>query len=207
MQQGIRTYRTDLRKALLSAGKLETVRFRETGSLVNNMPGRIPGTVWDSFLNQFSPPTRITTIKGIRRHRYSTTAFSQLEYAMRRFGVSGPASFVWERIPFSFVVDWFVDLRGILNSADNLLTGSSKRIVDACMSEKYSFGMNCKVNNTYTGSQSQIPAHGQIVCGTSFEYYTRKPIAPTAKVVSSGRFGKKQLSLTGALLYQLIAKR
>lgn len=172
------------------------------------MPGRIPGTPWDSNLNVFTPPTRIVTLKGIRKHRYSTSAFAVADDLMRRFGVTGPASFVWERIPFSFVVDWFVDLRGVLNSIDNLVTGSSKYVQDACISEKYSWGMGCKVNNLYTTSQCIVPANGQIVCGTSFQYYTRKPIVATSKVVGSGRFGKKQFALMGALLHQLlVAKR
>jgi hypothetical protein len=119
---------------------------------------------------------------------------------MSRFGVTGPASFAWEVIPFSFVVDWFLDLRSITNSLDNLLTGSQKKIVDICLSDKIRFTDVATLQSGYNPS-TQGNEMGRVVNSV----YTRNPVTSYNKVGLAGRFGKKQASLTAALLYQTVA--
>lgn len=204
--KAIKTLKSDMEKARKSQGKVTTARHRVSGYLQDNLPLRVVGSLHHK-MQTLVVPTRIVTIRGIQRHSYNTRVFNDLSYLMNRFGGRGPASFVWERIPFSFVVDWFVDLRGVCNSLDNLLTGSSKRVMDACVSEKYELMISCTHKNGYYSSSSVEPGEGYAVCGSHLSYYQRKPIAVASKVIGSGRFGKKQLSLSAALLYQQIASR
>jgi len=143
---------------------------------------------------------RVCTVRGIQSPHYTVAAFRQLDYMMSRFGVTGPASFAWEVIPFSFVVDWFLDLRSITNSLDNLLTGSQKKIVDICMSDKIRFTDVATLNSGYNPS-TQGNEMGRVVNTV----YTRNPVTSYTKVGLAGRFGKKQASLTAALLYQTVA--
>jgi hypothetical protein len=143
---------------------------------------------------------RVCTVRGYQTPKYETAAFRRLDYMMARFGVTGPASLAWELIPFSFVVDWFLDLRHITNSLDNLLTGSPKRIVDICMSDKIRWTDTAVLNSGYVPS-TQGTVMGRVVNSS----YTRNPVLSYNKVGLAGRFGKKQASLTAALLYQQVA--
>jgi len=143
---------------------------------------------------------RVCTVRGYQTPRYETAAFRQLDYVLSRFGVTGPASLAWELIPWSFVVDWFVDLRHITNLLDNLLTGSPKKIIDVCLSDKIRFTDTAVLHSGYNPS-TQDTVMGRIVTTT----YTRNPVLSYNKVGLSGRFGKKQAGLTAALLYQTIA--
>jgi hypothetical protein len=144
---------------------------------------------------------RTCTVRGYRNSDYQTEEFKRLDYLMSRFGVTGPASLIWELIPWSFVVDWFLDLRAITNGLDNLLTGSRKKIVDICVSDKLVF---TEVGSS--GANIIFPPAGTQLCRLKSSIYTRNPITSYNKVGLSGRFGKKQASLSAALLYQQIAK-
>ena len=130
-------------------------------------------------------------------------SFRTLDYLISRFGVSGPASFLWERIPFSFVVDWFVDLSGVLNSLDNTLTGSTKKITDAGISQSWKAlipVVKTRVSPTFTDSND-----GSQVALCELSSFIRKPIVPSVSVGLSGRFGKSQLSISAALIGQMAA--
>jgi hypothetical protein len=146
----------------------------------------------------------VATVRGYRSVQYSSKLFSQLDYMMSRFGVTGPASLAWELVPFSFVVDWFVDLRGITDRLDNLLTGNTKKILDICLSEKLDMTGKTSVRNYggYTSSND-----GEVIQETQLKYYHRSLGVAPSIVAPSGRFGKKQASLLAALLYQQVANR
>jgi hypothetical protein len=150
------------------------------------------------------PPIRICGVKGIRTQQYNTEVFHRLDYLLRKFGSPGPASFVWEKIPYSFVVDWFLNVKGITQELDNLLTGNTKNISDAWYSLDYEefYRLNFKNPNAI------IPPVGSTLASNRIRTYTRTPIsAQRPAVFVDVRFGKKQLALTGALLYQKVASR
>ncbi len=48
-------------------------------------------------------------IKGIARRQYTYEAYEELAFA-RQIGLGNPASILWERIPWSFVIDWFIPI-------------------------------------------------------------------------------------------------
>jgi hypothetical protein len=145
---------------------------------------------------------RTCTVRGFRNSGYESNSYKKLDYLMSRFGVSGPATLTWEIIPWSFVVDWFLDLRHITDSLDNLLTGSRKRIVDICISDKIVFEQDA----AQAGAHIITPPVGTKMVKLKTSIYTRNPVTSYNKVGFSGRFGKKQASLSAALLYQQIAK-
>lgn len=147
---------------------------------------------------------KICTIRGIRDIRYNSKSFQTLDFLASRFGATGPASFVWERIPFSFVVDWFLDLSGVINSIDNALTGSSKKITGASISEKV--GYLCPISHVRPGPTVTSSRDGNQIALLELSSYIRKATAPTVSVGFSGRFGKNQYGITAALISQMAAK-
>jgi hypothetical protein len=122
---------------------------------------------------------------------------------LKRFGSSGPFTLGWELIPFSFVLDWFVDLRSITDRLDNLVTGNSKSIIDVSFSEKFDVVGSYLVRRTMSGYAPGQP--DSVLAFTRMKYYRRIPVTSWPTVGLSGRFGKKQLALSGALLHQKVA--
>jgi hypothetical protein len=144
---------------------------------------------------------QVCTVRGYKAPLNNIAALRQADYLLSKFGVTGPASLAWELVPWSFVVDWFIDLRHITNTLDNLLTGNEKRIVDICISDKISFTQTALLNET-----GYNPANnGDLMGIVKTREYTREPVSSYQKIGLSGRFGKKQASLTAALLYQQVA--
>jgi hypothetical protein len=199
---------TSLRRRQTRAGLIDTVTSTHRGSLtLGDSSGLLVvggHTYFNTELEQVTTqPIRIVGIKGKRVQQYNSSVLADLDGLLTRFGGKGPASFVWEKIPYSFVVDWFVDLRGICNSLDNLLTGSRKEIVDAWSSVKYMGTLTSRFNNP----NAITPMNNTMAFRTTLSRYTREPYDAPFQVRDSARFGKKQLSLSAALLYQKIAKR
>lgn len=201
--KSVSTLRGKMSNALKHGGKSTVIRNSVTGTVT---PYSTVALGHDSATWHFNGRgKRTVSILGKRSVSYNSSLFGQLDYMMRRFGGTGPASFVWERIPFSFVVDWFLDLRSITNKLDNLLTGGTKQIQDILVTTEGEFFANMVDNYAY-----HIPTSfkGTTVASTSVSLYRReKPVISEPTFALSGRFGKKQLSLTGALLYQLVASR
>jgi hypothetical protein len=159
-------------------------------------------TVWNIQTNYLTMPRLMVGVRGRRTAEYNSAAFQQLDYVIRRFGATGPASLVWERIPFSFVVDWFVNLSGIIDTLDNALTGFSRHIDSVWMSEKWHIlaGVYKHQGGGYTSDMD-----GKQITQNELSYYHREAISPDPSISLSGRFGKKQLALTAALLHQIVA--
>jgi hypothetical protein len=208
-------YQKAFRKYKKHAGTPISVHRTITGSfgpIVADGNGNLPsgfglvadaGKSWTASVNSLIQPKLTCTIRGIREFKYSTESFRALDYLISRFGVTGPASFLWERIPFSFVVDWFVDLSGVLNAADNALTGNAKKITDAGISQSWMCGLpivKLRQSPTLTDSND-----GSQIAYVVLRSFIRKPTIPTVSVGLSGRFGKNQLGITAALVSQMAA--
>jgi hypothetical protein len=204
VQSAMKTYRSDLKKHLAQGGKERIIRTKVQGSVV---PAYIDatGTGSPAHFTSSGGTVRTVSLRAVTHAKYNTAAFGQLDYLMRRFGATGPVSFVWERIPFSFVVDWFLDLRSITGKLDNLFTGAEKNISGGLVTEKGTIVMSMIDDYDY-----HLPRDfkGTTVASKTYELYKRTiPNYSGVSVTSSGRFGNKQLALTGALLYQLVASR
>jgi hypothetical protein len=111
----------------------------------------------------------------------------------------------WEKVPFSFVVDWFVDLTGLVDFLDNAIVGKNKKIDRCWKSEKYHV-LIPSYKHIQGGSQFMFPTlDGQQITLSEVRYYHREPMDPNLSIGLSGRFGKKQATLSMALFYQMIA--
>lgn len=51
----------------------------------------------------------VTESQGLARRTYTYEAYEELS-VLRQMGLGNPASILWERIPYSFVVDWFLPI-------------------------------------------------------------------------------------------------
>lgn len=148
-------------------------------------------------------PLYICTVKGVNTFRFGSDLFNKMDYLANRFGSSGPASFAWERIPFSFVLDWFVDLSGIIDYLDNALTGNHKVISDCCVSHKWDCTM--KVIHHQSSPSNSETHNNALVATVGCSAYSRKPSRPHVSVGLRSGFGKQQFRVTAALLGQMVA--
>lgn len=207
VKDSLHTIRREMSKAKLSEGKLVSIHRYNNGAIsYHDNTGAVLGSQyinsgWALWTLYQKFCRRICTVRGYRSRKFNSKKFSELDYLLSRFGATGPTALAWELIPFSFVVDWFVDLRNITDRLDNLLTGSSKRIIDVCVSEKilYTSKASFKHSANYGGTD------GEALCDDERSYYHRIPITDYNIVGRSGRFGKKQVALLGALLHQMMA--
>lgn len=61
-------------------------------------------------------------------------------YLANRLGLVNPAAVAWELVPFSFVVDWFVNVSDVINEASDFLGVN--------ITDPY-YGTTCKASGTY----------------------------------------------------------
>lgn len=163
--------------------------------------GSAPGGFWHPTIT--GEAYRLIGVRGRRNVEYNSDAFKKLHYVISRFVTTGPASYAWERIPFSFVVDWFVDLSSIVSALDNALTGFTQSFEDGWVSEKYV----CTVGVTKHGNPAgwTTTLDGQQTANNVLTYYHRQYLQPTITVGWRDGFGKKQASYSAALLHQMVA--
>jgi hypothetical protein len=135
--------------------------------------------------------------------QYMTSFFQKADYAMSRFG-SSAASLAWELVPFSFVADWFVDLRGAVNKVDSLLGTSPYEIV----SFTRSFGYEVAEDHFL---DSWSPCDGSIIDSFSSatvqcSHYERSNVSGGNSISWKPRFGKNQAAISAALITQGLLK-
>jgi len=217
MSKAAKTLRVDFAKACKSAGQVRSFHARCGGSfhyspptgvdIVGLPPTSSGGVEWRVVPS--SQPTKIATVRGRSNVKYNTALFAALDYACSRFLSAGPASAIWELVPYSFVVDWFVDLSSVIDGMDNALTGSSKTIDDVCVSEAWDIRSYSVYRPTIYGapyfSEEITNIAGQVAGFSELSYYRRTPGSDHISVGTSGRFGKKQAVIATALLHQIVA--
>jgi hypothetical protein len=210
VQSALKTIQSKMRQNLLHRGTNQSSHTTMKGSFgALNYSGTVGGgidadlnTWWKGRINILFPPTKIVSVRGIRSHKYNTDAFNKLDYLLTRFGSAGPASYIWERIPFSFVVDWFVDLSGVIDALDQFSTGNSRSIADISISEKWSLSISQLHKQYLTYACS---TYGNEFARTQLDYYNRQPVTSSPLVTSTSRFGKYQFAISAALVHQLVA--
>jgi hypothetical protein len=146
---------------------------------------------------------RRVVLQGITSLPYDGSFFKKMQFITDTLGATGPASLAWEFVPFSFVVDWFVDTQVWLGALDNLLQGRKKTVLGCSESTKI---MTSETSSWQKGSSisgSDMALDGQPYSMSSVSSYHREPILAQPSFGWSGRFGKKQLALSLALFYQL----
>jgi hypothetical protein len=131
--------------------------------------------------------------------KFGTAFFQKADYLLSRFATS-PASLAWEKVPFSFVVDWFVDLRGVLSTLDSLVGFNPYETVSLTKSVKYELATDTFVEtfSPCTGGLLQSFSSGTF----EYKHYDRSNISPGQMPRWNPRFGKNQAGITAALISQ-----
>jgi hypothetical protein len=136
--------------------------------------------------------------------KYLTKAFAAMANAMERFA-SSPASLAWEKIPFSFVVDWFVDMRGALREIDSALGVSPYQVVSFTRSLSYHL-------ESQKFWRTKSPCSGgtlfDVRIGTAeYKHYERLAVSMGGSPPTwIPRFGKNQAGISAALISQQLSK-
>jgi len=201
------TRRTSRRTAHASCGaSLDVIHLESEGNYAGPV-GTASDYSWRLKLSNEFVAKKVATVVGKDYTHYNTKVFRNLDYMMRRFLSAGPASALWEAIPYSFVLDWFVNSSAVIDSLDNTLTGGKRVITDGCISTKYDYlGTASVLQPKSTNTHVVVSGVDGVEWGHSrHSSYHRVPFAPSFWVGKSGRFGKKQASLLGALLHQRVA--
>jgi hypothetical protein len=148
-----------------------------------------------------APPTIRYVLVVKPNVKYLTPAMSAVDGFLSRFATS-PASLAWEKIPFSFMVDWFVDLRGVLRKIDEAVGFTPYEIVSFTRSFSYHLesSWQAKIYSPCNGSVIQLFPKGTI----EFKHYDRSMASGDSKVVWKPRFGKSQAAITAALIAQML---
>jgi hypothetical protein len=218
---------SDIKKVTKMAPKLKSGLSRaqkDAGAIVSShhaMYGNValkPGSAspysFDAYryhqdeLLVLGKPLKVATVRGINSHTYDGELFNKAQYLLQRVGSSGPATLAWERIPFSFVFDWFVDTRNVLNTLDNLLTGGQKNILAMGISEKYHVQLNQRHINVPGITYTNHTHGGVVVSGTRLRSYRRTLASGGFPVVlkDASGFGKNRVGIAAALMTQLLSK-
>jgi hypothetical protein len=150
------------------------------------------------------PPTIRYVLVVKPKTKYHTSFFRKADFFMSRFA-SSPASLAWEKVPFSFVVDWFVDLRGTLNAIDKVIGSEPFEVVGFSRSFSYTLQSEISYGNTNgcTGAELWRSPQAQQM----YTNYERSPVSSGGFApVWRPRFGKNQASISAALISQQLSK-
>jgi hypothetical protein len=201
--------REDLRKH--SDGEVMTVtrlaklpcRFDDTKDVRNRYFGYdADEVVWRGDI--FHEPMLRYVLSVKPKIQYKTELFQKLDYALSRFATS-PASLAWELVPFSFVFDWFVDIRGALRAVDNSLGFAPYDVVN--FSRSLSYNLRTEVDHTYLQTCTGGVLN-KVYCGAiMYKHYERFPVSMDTNVFNwKPRFGKNQAGISAALIGQQLTK-
>jgi hypothetical protein len=133
-----------------------------------------------------------------------TDFFTKADLFMSRFATS-PARLAWEKIPFSFVLDWFVDLKGVLDSLDKLVGIEPYKIMSFTRSFSYQLATDVAITRKSPCNSSILFDRSLGSC--TFSHYERIPVAPDRFSVRwQPHFGKNQAAISAALIAQQLAR-
>jgi hypothetical protein len=134
---------------------------------------------------------------------YKTAFFQKADAFLSRFATS-PASLAWELVPFSFVVDWFVDLSGVARAVDKVVGHSPYEVVSFTRSLSYEL-------STQERFQYRSPCTGGVIAdvtrgSATYKHYERTLVQSGSLPVWNPRFGKNQASISAALILQQLSR-
>jgi hypothetical protein len=137
------------------------------------------------------------------RIKYDNELFKKLDFFVSRFATS-PADLAWEKVPFSFVVDWFVDLRGVLRAIDKSIGFNPFEIKSFTRSYTYKLEADGFYDhyNSCNGDNILAAKVGTVTCS----HYERSVVTDSVNLpVLLPRFGKNQAAISAALITQKLS--
>lgn len=140
------------------------------------------------------------TYYATMRYHYTVPKIES-EYAevlalMDILGLKGGADVVWELIPFSFVVDWFVGVGNYLESRQTDYLDSKVTISDFCSTVKSEQDYTIEGNFEWDNDWFHIAS----VKTTSYERRRELPNASDFGIRGTDRYGTRQILLSASLL-------
>lgn len=170
-----------------------------------NQDGTYNGYVWGERThvgNILKSPTVRYVL--VAKPRSVDKAVNRLDFFTSRFS-SSPASLAWELVPFSFVLDWFVDLRGTLSAIDDAVGGIPFDIVN--FTRSYSYELAANVDHTFRETCAGGVLSKSNVGQVRYLHYERIPVSTSSsKPLWNPRFGKNQAAISAALIGQQLTK-
>lgn len=217
--RGLSHLRRDLRRLVYSGNQRKVATAYVSGNYANAFDGiygyaaTAPSTPNSSFWHprdSSQAPRLLVGVEGTSTKRLESAGFIAADYLLNKYVSSGPATLAWELVPFSFMLDWFLDLRPVLDALDQTLMSNPSVLKNVWVSEKrviqYDVIKHLSAQDEgKDGSTYQDPYNGQAIGRCSSKYYRRYKTELRPKVQLSHKFGKKQGTLTGALFIQTCA--
>jgi hypothetical protein len=136
--------------------------------------------------------------------RFKSDLMKKIDFVVSRFSTS-PADLAWEKIPFSFVVDWFIDLRGMCRKIDETLGFSPFDVVN--FSRSYSYEVETSKTLVWRSSSDGHVLNTLNAGYVIYKHYERIPVSTDNILpIWRPRFGKSQAALSAALITQQLNK-
>jgi hypothetical protein len=160
-----------------------------------------------SFFGSVIDAPKIRYVLVIKpNQRYASDAFNAAAVLASKFATS-PANLAWEKVPFSFVVDWFVDLRGILRSIDNFVGFHPYEVVSFTRSFAYELKTRMEFKGSSICNGGTLLYSDPDAASMVYRHYERTPVSTAPDgAVWSPRFGKTQAGISAALITQQLTK-
>jgi hypothetical protein len=193
--------RENERYSVLAKGKWSFNNAPITGGLL----GAYPTHQYDPQGGSIESPNIRYVLVVKPKHNWKSDLFKKFDFLCSRFS-SSPAELAWEKIPFSFMLDWFVDMRGVLNEINTAVGYSPFEVVSFTRSYSY----HCWQSRPF---KRFSPCNGSVI--SSFDvgsveckHYERTLVSGLGSSLSwKPRFAENQLKITLALLTQGIFKK
>lgn len=176
-------------------GAIRKLSISINGSLAKT--GLDSGEYSTQLVGDYSPKTRYVLVYR-DRNPYSTEFMAKLHFLLKRFGGQGPAYFAWERIPFSFVIDWFLDTRSLLSGLNNMLQADPIEIISLTKSQKCIVTVD--LFRTVRRADTEEIVYDKRQGYVTHKWYERSVQAQPLYLGLSNRFGKNQAALTSFLI-------
>ena len=202
------TWRAGLQKLTAGVGKQQTRHFTKvlplppTDGPLYTLPPYWRIRDASETVHWRKRPTYCATMK----FTYSLPEMSEKEMELRAlldsFGLHFNAGVIWEAIPFSFAVDWFHGIGSWLEQFSEDWLEVNLKIVDFCSSYTFDYSWD-QILQSMDKDDDVI---GELLLGrTSHRHYRRLRHIPKNffSVQQSGRYGARQMALSGSLLVAL----
>lgn len=199
----LKTFEQRLNTFLALQGKELTSHYNEiqeisgdTIQMGNALTSKYPWQV--RYRNDDYKITRTATMV----YKYSIPKAKTLKYDTLKllamadmFGVSAGVSMLWEATPFSFVVDWFLNVGDFLEQFDKPFLDTDVEVIDYCISTK-------AVRTTYIDMwrSSSLWQTGFTVTQNHYQRTRCLPDYTLFGIRESGNFGTKQFLLGLSLM-------
>jgi hypothetical protein len=165
----------------------------------------------DTYDLETSGPETLDTKTSVKRKlygyatmRYTYTVpgidaeWARLKGFLDIFGLKLTPSVLWEALPYSFVVDWFLGVGEFLKSKEPDLLESVVTVLDYCITFKETLEYQCSWVYTDGPDNTWID-----LGGSTDTNYIRRRVLPAANdfgITLAHRYGTKQICLSAALL-------